>query len=52
VFTGCTNIGDIHELQPIITATQIASKYTTEVREGKGVGNMYSFSKMENFGNW
>jgi hypothetical protein len=22
VFTGCTNIGDIHELQPIITATQ------------------------------
>ena len=50
VFTGCTNIDDIHELQPIITATQIASKYTTEVRKGKGVGNMYTYSMMENFG--
>ena len=50
VFTGCTNIDDIHELQPIITATQIASQYTTEVRNGKGVGSMYSYSMMENFG--
>jgi hypothetical protein len=50
VFTGCTNIDDIHELQPIITATQIASKYTTEVRKGKCVGSMYAYSMMENFG--
>ena len=50
VFTGCTNIDDIHELQPIITATQMASKYTTEVRKDKGVGSMYSYSMMEKFG--
>lgn len=50
VFTGCTNIDTIHELQPIITATQMASKYTTEVRNGKGEGSMYSYSLMENFG--
>jgi len=50
VFTGCTNMDEIHELQPISTATQIASRYTTEVRECKGVGSMYSYSLTENFG--
>jgi hypothetical protein len=50
VFTGCTNMEEIHELQPVGTATQIASQYTTEVRECKGVGSMYSYSLTENFG--